>query len=341
MIDKILVTGISGFVGGHVALKLLNAGYEVRGSVRDLSKANAVRETLAQQGANIDALEFVALDLLKDKGWAEATSGVRYMHHVASPFVLSMPKNKNDLIRPAVEGTERAINHALQANVERIILTSSLAAIMYGHGQSRQQPFDETDWTNLNKPDVNAYTESKTRAEQRAWQLMDQAGRSGDLTTINPGAIYGPLLDRDPGTSGQLIMRFLKGDLPAVPRITLPCVDVRDVADAHLAAMNPNNRGGKRFIMSAGNLTMLEMRDILRRALPDRASKLPPRFELPDWAVRLFALFDADVRGNLGELGQFRDIDARAVTKLLGRDLIDAEASFVAMAQSLVAQKLA
>lgn len=339
MTDTVLVTGISGFVGGHVALKLLNAGYRVRGSVRDLARTAGVRDTLARHGANTDMLEFVALNLLKDQGWAEAMDGARYMHHVASPFVLSMPKDKNDLIRPAVEGTERAIGNALNADIERVILTSSLVAVMYGHGDNRERPFDETDWTNIGQPDVNAYAESKTRAEQRAWQLMDHAGRSEDMMVINPGAIYGPLLDTDPGTSGLLIQRLFRGDLPAVPRMKLPGVDVRDVAEAHLMAMTAKGKGGKRFIMSAGNLTLLEMGDILRQAYPERAKKAP-KFELPDWAVRLLALVDADVRSSLGELGQFRDIDSSAVRSLLERELTDAETAFTAMATSLINQKL-
>ena len=222
MTDRVLLTGISGFLGGHVALQLLNAGYIVRGSVRNLSRADKVKATLAKAGSDISRLEFVALDLEKDEGWDAAMEGVRFVQHTASPFVLQMPEDKNDLIRPAVEGTERALNAALAANVERIVLTSSMAAIAYGHEKSRTAPFTANDWTNLEGRDVTPYTESKTRAERRAWEIMRAAGREKDLATINPSGIFGPLLDEDPGTSAalgeEMTIDFTLGDMATITR---------------------------------------------------------------------------------------------------------------------------
>ncbi|RYF88076.1 MAG: NAD-dependent epimerase/dehydratase family protein, partial [Caulobacteraceae bacterium] len=209
--DRVLLTGISGFLGGHVALQLLDAGYAVRGSVRSLGKADKVRATMARAGADVSRLEFVALDLLSDDGWAEAARDCRYLQHTASPFVLDIPADKMELIRPAVEGTERALHAALAAGVERIVLTSSTAAIAYGHDRSRTAPFTAADWTNLQGDHVPPYQESKTRAERRAWAIMDAAGRHDDLVTINPGGILGPLLDEDPGTSAALVSRLLDG----------------------------------------------------------------------------------------------------------------------------------
>ncbi|AEQ50621.1 NAD-dependent epimerase/dehydratase family protein [Pelagibacterium halotolerans] len=339
MKDRVLLTGVSGFLGGHVALELLKSGYTVRGSVRNLSRADKVRATLEKAGADSARLEFVALDLESDEGWQEAMDGVRFLQHTASPFVLQMPSDKNDLIRPAVEGTERALNAALAANVERVVLTSSMAAIAYGHDKSRAAPFTANDWTNLEGRDVTPYTESKTRAERRAWEIMRAAGREKDLATINPSGIFGPLLDEDPGTSAILVQRLMNGSVPASPRMPLVAVDVRDVARAHLAAMTAHQAGGHRFPMGERTMFFSEVATVLRNAFPDYAKKIPKR-ELPDWMVRIYALFDRDVRSNLGELGVLKRLDSSAVIRLLDRKLTPADASFIATGESLIAHGL-
>jgi dihydroflavonol-4-reductase len=339
MPDRVLLTGVSGFLGGHVASALLAAGYQVRGSVRSLAKADKARETLAKAGADVSRLEFVALDLLKDDGWDAAAEGCRFLLHTASPFVISMPADKTELTRPAIEGTERALNAGLKAGVERIVLTSSMAAIAYGHDRSRSTPFTAADWTDLEGRGCNAYVESKTRAERRAWEIMKAAGRAADLVVINPSGIFGPLLDEDPGTSAQMVIRMLNGSVPAAPRFNFAAVDVRDVATAHVAALTAPSAGGRRFPMGERTLSLKQFADILRQRFPAYARKTP-RFELPDWAVRLYALFDRDMRGNLGELGVVRRMDSRDAVALLGRDLIPAETAIVATAESLIAFKL-
>lgn len=335
---RVLVTGISGFLGGHVALQLLAQGYTVRGSVRSLERAEKVRKTLAAHGADTSRLEFVALDLLADKGWAEAMSGVRYLQHVASPFVLEMPKDKNDLIRPAVEGTRRAVSAAFTAGVERVVVTSSIAAIAYGH-DDYSRTFTTADWTNTDSPKVGAYAESKLRAEREAWAVAESFGARERLATINPGAILGPLLDEDVGTSGLLVQRLLNGSIPAAPKMSFSIVDVRDVAAAHLAAMTAPTAGGKRHILADREMSLFELASALRAALPQVAARAP-RFELPNWVVRLIGLFDPQIGSNTAELGHVKRVDGNSGRLLLARPTIPGPDAAVATARSLIAQRL-
>jgi nucleoside-diphosphate-sugar epimerase len=340
MTDLVLLTGISGFLGGHVALALLEHGFQVRGTVRNLDRADRVRATLAEHGGDVSRLEIVKLDLTRDDGWSEAARGCRYVQHVASPFVTSMPADKDDLIRPAVEGTARAVQAGLAAGAERIVVTSSAVAVYYGHSRTRTTPFSEADWTQLGHPEVTAYIESKTLAEQNAWALAEAAGRRDNLVTINPGIILGPLLDDDPGTSGAIIQRFLRGSFPLAPKIAMPIAHVHDVAAVHLAAMTSPQAGGHRYLVAADTLTMKEIGDELRAAVPSHRSKLP-RFEAPNWAVRILAAFDGDIRDNIEELGQVRRMDSTSAVRLLGRGLTPAGRAVTEMGRSLVARGLA
>jgi len=338
MAQRVLVTGISGFLGGHVALALLEAGYVVRGSLRDIGRAETVRATLARHGADTERLEFVSLDLLADAGWDAAMDGVLYLQHTASPFIAATPADRAVLVRPALEGTERAIAAALAAGVERIVLTSSMAAIAYGHERSRRD-FGAADWTDLDGRDISAYTESKTRAERRAWALMREASCPERLAAINPSVILGPLLDDDPGTSVAMIGRLLSGAVPAAPHVGVGIVDVRDVAALHVAAMTDPRAAGQRLPISAATLSLMAMARILAEAFPERAGRLP-RFEVPDWLVRLAGLFNADIRANLGELGLYKTLDSSLAQTLLARPFIPARDAVIAAAHSLIAQKL-
>jgi dihydroflavonol-4-reductase len=336
--DTVLVTGISGFLGGHVALELLRHGHAVLGSVRSADKASATRQALAAQGADLSRLEFCHLDLLDDRGWSEAAGRCRYTVHVASPFVTTMPRDPDELIRPAVDGTERALRAALGAGHERIVLTSSLAAIDGGH-RDHSKTLTEADWTDVDGPLVTAYVASKTLAERRAWDLVEAMQARGRLVVINPGTILGPLIDQDPGTSGEIVLRMLRGAMPMAPDVILEYVDVRDVAAAHVAALMTPAAAGHRHILAAGGLSLMEVANILRAAFPGHAAKLPRR-AMPPWLATLVSLWDAGLRDSRPFLGIRRPIDRARGASILRRPLMPASQAVTACGQSLIARGL-
>ena len=335
----VLLTGITGFLGGHVALELLRSGYHVRGSLRNAARIDETRATLARHGADLTRLDLVPLDLTRDDGWAEAARGAEYLMHTASPFVTTMPKDPATLIGPAVAGTERAIGAALAAGCRRIVLTSSTAAIVYGRGPGGPARLGPDDWADPDGGRLNAYAQSKVRAERRAWALMEAAGRRDDLTVINPGMILGPLLDADPGTSGAIVLRLMRGELPAAPRLYQHLVDVRDLARIHVAALTAPATFGQRVPAAFATVSIKAMSEILGRALPAYAGRMP-RFTLPDWVARLYGRIDGDLRANLVELGYEPELDAARARALLGRPPVSPEATIAATGQSLIEQRL-
>lgn len=298
-----LVTGGTGFLGGWCIASLLEQGHDVRTTVRDRGREPAVRAAVEAAGVDPGArLKVSAADLTSDAGWAEAVAGCRYVLHVASPFPPVQPKDPDELIVPARDGALRVLDAALDAGVERVVMTSSIAAIHPDRASSESAPYTEADWTDGDDTARTPYVRSKTLAEQAAWRHVREAGAEERLATVNPGAIIGPALDDDHSYSLQAISRLL-GGMPAIPRIGFTFVDVRDVADLHLRAMTEPAAGGQRFIATDRFLWMAEVAAILRERLGDAAKKVPTRVA-PDVLIRLMGLFDGSVRSVVGDLGK-------------------------------------
>jgi len=300
MAETVLVSGGSGFLGGWCVVELLGRGYEVRTTVRDLAREQEVREAVGSQVDAGERLSVLAADLTSDDGWAEAAAGCDYVLHVASPFPPVQPKDPDELIVPAREGTLRVLEAALGAGAKRVVVTSSVAAI--AGGARGPGPLTEENWTDLDFPGLSPYVRSKTIAERAAWALVEERGERERLTTINPGAILGPLLSRDASFSLQVVERLLKGT-PGAPRIGFSFVDVRDVAKLQVDAMLSPEAGGERFIAVAEFLWMAEVAAVLRRELGEDARKVPTR-KVPDLLVRAMGLFDPSVRTITNQLGK-------------------------------------
>jgi nucleoside-diphosphate-sugar epimerase len=333
-VSTVLVTGGSGFIGCHCILQLLTAGYQVRTTVRNLKRESDVRAMLKVGGAEPDGqVSFVAADLENDPGWPDAVAGCEYVLHVASPFPDSVPKHEDELIAPAREGTLRVLRAARDAGAKRVVLTSSFAAIGYGH-ETQDTPFDETNWSNLNG--VGAYTKSKTLAERAAWDFMAKEGGNLELSVINPVGVLGPVLGPSYSTSILLVQRLMTGSVPGCPRLYFSLVDVRDVADIHLRAMTNPAAKGERFLAAAGDfMSMVEVAKVLKSRLGPAAKRVPTR-ELPDWLVRLASLRDPAIRLFLPELGKMKNTTSEKAKRLLGWTPRSNEEAVLATAESMM-----
>jgi len=333
--ETVLVTGGSGFLGGWCVIELLRAGYQVRTTVRSRSREDELRSGVASQVDPQERLHVLTADLSEDSGWEEAVAGCTYVLHVASPFPPAQPKDADELIVPAREGTLRVLRASLAAGVRRVVVTSSVAAIRNSGEQGSDRRLTEEDWTDPTLPGLSPYVRSKTIAERAAWEFVGENGQSERLAVVNPVAIIGPVLGPDRSYSLQAIERMM-GGMPGVPRLGFSFVDVRDVAELELAAMTAPVAGGERFIATGPFLWLSEVAQILRDRLGDQARKVPHR-QVPDFLVRTMARFDPGIRSVVSDLGQKRTYSAEKAHQQLDFSPRPIEETVVECAQSLIA----
>ena len=324
--DKVLVTGITGYIGQHCAAELLRQGYEVVGTIRSKSKADDTRSAISKV-APVDKLYFMEADLLLDKGWSAALEGCTYVLHIASPFSFTEPKDENELITPAVEGTKRVIAAAQRSGIKRMVLTSSTVAIIAGKDTGKYGP---NDWSDVNA-NIGAYAKSKTLAERAAWEAVK--GAEMELTVINPGGVFGSSLGaKIDGQSVSMMTDMITGKFPMIPDMAMGMVEVRDVAKLHVAAMTANGAAGQRFIASTAEpVEMATLAKVLREAGYNKA----PKIKAPTFLIKIMGLFDRDAKGMIPFIGKKAALDNSATLKVLNWKPTPMADSFKEMAAAI------
>lgn len=333
----VVVTGATGYIARHVIVQALDAGYRVRGTARSDGAVDALRTELREFVADpisVDRFDVVTADLMSDDGWTEVMQGATYALHVASPIPSAPPKDPNELIVPAREGTLRVLRAARDNGVRRVVLTSSLAAVLYG--VDRDKVFTEADWSNPDDRRIGAYEQSKTYAERAAWQFIDEEGNDLELAVINPGLVLGPLCGPSGSTSVEAVSKLMNREFPACPDFTYAMVDVRDVAAAHLAAMTSMAAAGQRHLCALDSCSLRDVAAILAAEYGPQGYRIPTG-RLPGVMVRLVAKFDKVAALALNDLSNPQRIDNSRVLALLGRPLRTLDEMTVATADSLIA----
>jgi dihydroflavonol-4-reductase len=330
MAANVFVSGGSGYIAGFLIRQLIESGCSVNTSIRDLKREAEVREWL-----NVDnsRLKFFAADLSHDAGWAEAMAGCSHVAHVASPFPLGQPKHADDLVIPARDGALRALRFAKEAGVKRFVLTSSMAAVAYGPSNGNAM-FTESDWTDLDDPTVTPYPRSKTVAERTARDWVAAEGGI-EFASVNPAAVLGPVLGKDFSTSIELVKQMLTGQVPLCPNMGFGIVDVRDVADLHCRVLMADTIKDERYICTGPFLEMIEVANILRANLGDRARKVPTR-RMPDWLLKTLSIVKPDLKLLVPDLGRRRVGDSSHAQQTLGWPIRSTEQTIIDTANSLI-----
>lgn len=338
MSDRVLVTGISGFIGSHTAVKLLEKGFKVRGSVRNKDKGQRVAAKICEAvNKSTDSIELVEAELTSDQGWSEAVQDCRYIQHIASPVPLEPPKDREGLVPEARAGAQRVLEAGFGAGAERIVMTSSIASMIGQKGRPKYFKFGEVDWSDPDWKKQTAYPVSKTRAEKSAWAYAEAQGLKERLVTVNPGMVFGPDPFKNGSSSLEVVRALMNKDFPRAPKLAFPIADVRDVAAIHVAAMTAPKAGGRRLIAAGNTLSFKEMSDVLREAYPK--ARLP-KGELPDWLLRFLARFDDRLITVLADLGIRHEADNAYVCNITQVIPRPAREAVLATAKSLIKQGL-
>ena len=333
---RILVTGANGFIGLHTVLHFLERGYNIYATVRTQEQSKKVRQTLAKH-TDTHKLEFILADLTRDEGWGQAATGCDFVLHIASPFPAEAPKDENELIIPAREGTLRVLHAAQKAGIKRVVLVSSVAAVTGGH-ERENRIFNESDWTDITKTNY-AYAKSKTLAEQAAWEFIRSAEnqRGMELVSVNPSNVFGPVLDNRHHTSTEWFGTLLRHEIPGLTRTQLNLVDVRDVVEMIEKAMIAPDAAGKRFIANGASIPFQEFALILDRNFASRGYRVPTRI-LPDGMVRLFAIFIPKTKPVVDTLGWDYSMSTKQAQSVLGWHPRPYEETIIEMAESMIEQ---
>ena len=326
--EKVLVTGSTGFIGLHCIHQLIEKGYSVSGTLRSKSREEEVRSSLKKANLSDANLSLYECDLMSDDGWEKAIDGCDYVLHIASPFINGLPDHEDDLIKPALTGTQRILKlSAANPQIKKIIITSSFAAV--GDTFNGQTVFNESDWSDPNNNKISAYNKSKTLAEKSAWDFME-SNPSFKLTVINPVGVIGPMLSDDIGTSNLFVKKILDGSTPGNPGLHIGFVDVRDVARAHVDSIKNEKSNNKRIILSKDEIWVSELSEILRNL----GYKAPKR-NIPKWLISVLSLFDKQLGGLIPMIGKVRNIESSIFSEVFDWELISIEESAKVTAEQL------
>ena len=327
--EKVLVTGATGYIGLHCIQQLLDQGYAVNGSLRSLERKDEIIKSLESHNTSTEHLKLFSFNLNEDEGWDDGMEGCDYLIHVASPIALER-KSEDFFVKPAVAGVKRALKFAKKHNIKKVILTSSVAAIF--HGIELKEYYDESDWSDPENPSIDHYSKSKTLAEKAAWDFIEAEGKPFEFSVINPALVIGPSLSNDLGESNKAIQMVATGKMPVAVPLQFGYVDVRDVAAAHILAMQKQASDGERFALAEKDMWYEDVAKVLRENGFDKA----PKLSVPVWAAKILANFSPELKMALPYIGRVRSVKYTSKAKdLLGWNPRPAEESILATANQI------